>query len=421
MRGDATTSAPTGSAARQRSEASVIAYLAFMGVLLAFGIDSSLPAFDDIRAAFGLDPDSNRVTLVITLYFLGTAFGQLVYGPISDRYGRIPALRLGIAVYSLGALGSILAPNFGLLLVSRLVWGLGAAAPGVLRAAIARDLYAGNQMARVISVMMGFFLLGPVIAPIVGQAILEVGSWEWVFGVALVLAAILLAWTAWFGETLDPADRRSFEFRSTMAGFRQVFTTRSTRRYTLTLTFGFGAFMVFLGSSQPIIDDIYGRGDQFAFWFGAAAALMAVFFFSVNRFIDRFGAHRVAVASASLALSLSAVLLLVALVGDGVPPFAVWIVLVALANAFTTLLTPSCYALGLEPMGELAGTASAVMGFVSIAVGSALASVIDASIDTTVTPMALGYVVYLSIALVFLVGADAGADEDTPALVSEQD
>jgi len=392
-----------------------------MGVLLAFGIDSSLPAFDDIRAAFGLDPDSNRVTLIITVYFLGTAFGQLLYGPISDRFGRIPALRLGIVVYSLGALGSILAPSFGALLISRLVWGLGAAAPGVLRAAIARDLYAGNEMARVISVMMGFFLMGPVIAPIVGQAILQVGTWEWVFGVALLLAAVLWAWTMWFGETLAESDRRPLDATSTIKGFRQVFTTRSTRRYTLTLTFGFGAFMVFLGSSQPIIDDIYGRGDQFGFWFGAAAALMAVFFFSVNRFIDRFGAHRVAVASASSALGLSAVLLVVAVVGDGVPPFAVWIVLVALANAFTTQLTPSCYALGLEPMGELAGTASAVMGFVSIAVGAALASVIDASIDGTVTPMALGYVVYLSIALTFLVGADADATTDAQASLSEQD
>ncbi|MGI9604199.1 MAG: multidrug effflux MFS transporter [Acidimicrobiales bacterium] len=393
-------------ATRRRSEASVIAYLAFMGMLLAFGIDASLPAFDELRAAFGLEPESNQITFIITLYFVGTAVGQLLYGPISDRFGRQPALHLGIAIYSIGAIGSIVAPNLGVLFVSRFVWGLGAAAPGVLRAAIARDLYEGNQMARIISVMMGFFLMGPVLAPILGEAILRVGSWEWVFGVALILAAVLVVWSRWFGETLDPELRRSIDVRATAQGFREVFRTRSTRRYTLTLTFGFGAFMVFLGSSQPIISEIYGRGDQFALWFGAAAFMMALFFFSVNRFIDRHGAHLVAVGSAGLALGFSVILLVAALLTDGVPPFAVWMVLIALANGFTTLLTPTCYALGLEPMGDLAGTASAVMGFVSIAGGSALAAVIDASIDGTVTPMAVGYVLYLGVAMLFLRGAD---------------
>ena len=181
-------------ARRRRSEREVIAYLAYAGILLAFGIDSALPAFDELRPAFGLAPESNRITLIITWYFLGMAVGQLVYGPVSDRFGRVPALRVGIGVYCLGAIGGILAPNLELLFVSRFVWGLGAAAPGVLRAAIARDLYEGNQMARVMSVMMAFFLMGPILAPIAGEGILAVGNWQWVFAASLILAAILFAW-----------------------------------------------------------------------------------------------------------------------------------------------------------------------------------------------------------------------------------
>ncbi len=260
---------------KQRSEREVIGYLAFMGILLAFGIDASLPAFDELRVAFGLAEDSTRISLIVTLYFLGMAFGQLVYGPLADRFGRAPALTGGVGLYCLGAIGSIVAPTFELLLVSRLVWGLGAAAPGALRATIARDLYSGDQMARVIAVMMGVFMLGPVIAPIVGQGILSISSWQWVFGSALILAAVQLVWTRLFGETLDPANRRPLEPMEIVRGFRIVFSNRSTIGYTAALTFGFGAFIVFLGSSQPVIDTIYGRGDEFALWFAVASVLMA--------------------------------------------------------------------------------------------------------------------------------------------------
>lgn len=393
----------------QRSERHVVAYLAFMGILLAFGIDAALPAYDELRAAFGLEPDSSRITLIVTLYFFGLAAGQLIYGPVSDRFGRVAALRAGLLLYCLGAVGSILAPTLGALLASRLVWGLGAAAPGVLRAAIARDLYAGNQMARVISVMMGVFMLGPVLAPIAGEGILRVASWEWVFGSALLLAGALFLWTFRFGETLDPAHRRPLDLRATAAGFRLVFGTRVTLAYTMALTFGFGGFIIFLGSAQPVIDNIYGREDQFVFWFAAAGVLMALMFFGINRFIERHGAHRVAVTVSATSVALSAVLLLFALLTGGVPGFAVWMVLIGFANAFTTMLTPTCYALGLEPMGALAGTASAVMGFLSTAGGSALAAVVDAAIDETVTPMAAGYVVYGSIALASLLWAGAMA------------
>lgn len=401
---------------QHRSERHVIAYLAFMGILLAFGIDAALPAFDELRATFGLEPASSQITLVVTLYFFGMASGQLVYGPLADRFGRVPALRLGIAIYCAGAIGSILAPSLGWLLASRLVWGLGAAGPGVLRAAIARDLYSGDQMARVIAAMMGVFMIGPVLAPVAGEAILAVGSWEWIFGAALILAVALMGWTFRFGETLDPANRRPLDFTRTVGGFRAVFSTQPTLAYTMALTFGFGAFIIYLGSAQPIIDNIYDRGDRFALWFGVASAAMAVSFFSVNRFIERYGASRVAVGSSTLAVTASAVLLVWSLAADGVPSFWVWLILVGVANAFTTLLTPTCYALGLEPMGDRAGTASAVMGFVSTAGGSALAAIVDATISDTVTPMAVGYVGYGSVALAWLHwAARSPATEPMPA------
>lgn len=399
---------------KHRSEGEVIGYLAFMGVLLAFGIDASLPAFDELRPAFGLEADSNRITLIVTLYLVGMAVGQLLYGPLSDQFGRVRALQVGVGVYCLGAVGAIVAPSFELLLFSRLVWGLGAAAPGVLRAAVARDLYEGSEMARVVSIMMGVFLMGPVVAPIVGEGILAVGSWEWVFAAALVLAAIQLLWTRRFGETLPPELRRPFDLRSTLRGFRSVTTNATTLAYTAALTFGFGSFIIFLGSSQPIIDNIYGRGDQFVVWFAVASILQAISFFSVNHFIERWGSHRVAVTVAATSVLLNVVLLTLAIASDGVPTFAAWIALVAVSNALITLLTPTCYSLALEPMGAIAGTASAVMGFASTLGGSLLAGVVNATIEDAVTPMAVGYVVYGSLAVAALRRAGRSSARATP-------
>lgn len=384
------------------SERHVIAYLAFMGILLAFGIDISLPALDEIRPAFALDPDSNRVTLIITLYLLGMAGGQIIYGPFADRFGRAPVLRTGIVIYALGAVGSALAPNIELLFASRLLWGFGAAAPGVLRLAVARDLYLGNQMARVMSITMAFFLIGPIIVPLIGEGILSFASWRWVFAAALLLAAVLFVWSFRFGETLDPANRRPLELRSTISTLRIVLRTRSTMAYLIGMTFGAGAFFIFLGSSQPIFDRIYGRADQFALIFGASGIFMAGMFFGVNIFIERYGSHRVAIAVVVVFIFLSAILAGLVVAADGVPNFWVWISFIAAANAFLTLITPTCYSLGLEPMGELAGTASGVMGLVQMAGGAILAAVVDALIDDTVTPMVFAYVIYGVLCLGFL-------------------
>ncbi len=387
-----------------------------MGILLAFGIDASLPAFDEIRPAFGLDPDSTRVTLIVTLYFLGMAVGQVFYGPIADSYGRGPALRLGVLIYALGAAGSTLAPNIEFLFASRLVWGLGAAAPGVLRSTIARDLYEGDKMAQIMSTMMAFFLVGPIFVPLIGEGILAVASWRWVFAAGLILAAALFAWSFRFEETLDPADRRPLDASVTLTAMGAVFRNRATMTYLAALTASAGAFVIFLGSSQPIFDRIYGRADQFALLFGLSAIPMAIAFFTVGRFIERHGTHRVAQASVATSVALSSVLAVFVLAADGKPNFWVWIVLVAGSNVFLTLITPMCYSLALQPLGDLAGTASGVLGLVSFAGGSVLAAFVDSRIGDTVTPMVLAYIGYGAVSLGFLTWAGRLETSPSPEL-----
>ena len=209
----------------------MIAFLAFISSLLAFGIDVSLPAFDELRDHFDLAEGSGEVSLVVTFYFLGMAGGQLFYGPFADRFGRRPVLTVGLAIYAVGATGAATATSMEMLLAARLLWGLGAASAMVLYTAMARDLYEGDQMARVMTLVMAVFLIGPMIVPALGELLLLTGSWRSVFVFGVLLALVAIAWSRRFGETLPDERRRPLEFGETLTAFRAVF--RSPRLFRL--------------------------------------------------------------------------------------------------------------------------------------------------------------------------------------------
>lgn len=402
-----------------RSHRAVVSYLAFLGVVMAVGVDIALPAFDRIGDSFDLGATGGNVSLVGTTYFLGMATGQLVFGPASDRFGRSACLKVGIVLAVIGALGAALAPSFGLLLAARVVWGLGAASPAVLRTAIARDLFEGDEMARVVTTIMAVFLIGPIIVPSLGQLVLEVGSWRTVFAVATVVSAAGFVWTLGFGETLKPEDRREFKLATFGQAIGVVARTRSTVGYIVAQTFTTGAFVIFLGSSQPIMDNIYDRGSQFAAYFGLAGALMAVGLLINNRLIRLRGTRFILMGVSMAMVALAALGVVMMLATDGRPPFGAWFAWVAVTNSMVVLMSPMCNTLALEPMGRLAGTASAILGFVTLAGGALLASVFDALIEDSVTPMAVGYFLYGSLALVALVWAGRAARTETGLIASE--
>lgn len=383
---------PTVSA--PRSERSVIAFLAFIGVLMAYGIDAVLPAFDDLRLEFGLDARGLSPAITGTPYFVGAAIGQLVYGVFADRFGRRAVLMTGIAVYIVGALASALSPSLGLLLAARFVWGCGAAAPSVLRFTIARDLYEGDRMARVVSTFSAIFLLGPIFVPVLGQGVLVVGSWRTIFAVGILLAAFALVWTMRFGETMDPANRRPIRLAPLRAAFASVLATPITRWLVLALGFFNAAFFIWLGSAQPVIDEIYHRGDWFTLYFGLSGAGMAVALLVNNRLIDRFGVRRMVVVAAATFVVVTTVCLGLTLGAGGVPSFGVWFGWALVTNALSMIMGPMSVSLALEPMADKAGTASAVIGVVQFGAGALLAAMVDARIDGTVTPMVVGALVF---------------------------
>ena len=164
---------------RVQGDREFIAFTALLTSAIALSIDMLLPAFADLRSSFGMEPTSNLPGLTITCIFVGMAIGMPVYGPLSDTYGRIPVLRAGIALFALGALGSTLAPNLGFLLVSRVLWGIGCAAPRTISQAMIRDKFEGDDMARVMAIVQTIFFAGPVLAPVIGDLLVRGGgSWR---------------------------------------------------------------------------------------------------------------------------------------------------------------------------------------------------------------------------------------------------
>lgn len=359
--------------------------------MIAFGIDVALPAFDEIEA--DLPTGGASISLVVTLYFLGMAVGQLFYGPISDRFGRRPALLAGLGLYVLGAAASALAPSFGFLLGARLLWGLGAAAPASLRMAMARDLFEGDQMARIVTIVMAVFMIGPIFVPVIGELILAVAPWPAVFFAAGAMAVVVMFWTVWFGETLPVDRRRPLELRPLVEATRAVFSTRVTIGHIVAQTFAGAAFFSFLASSQPVIDRVFGRADQFVFFFGGGGLLMVAALLINNRLIRQFRTRPMALFSSAILIAASAIGLVLTLLADGTPAIWVWFGWIAIANAMTTTLAPMCSALALQPMGEQAGTAASVLGVITLAGGAGIGAIIDASINDTVTPMAVGYLI----------------------------
>jgi len=339
------------------------------------------------------------------------AAGQLVWGLSSDRIGRRAALLGGLTLYGIGAAGSGLSETMNTLLIARFIWGLGAAAPSVLRNSIARDLYSGDHLARITSLTMAIFLIGPAVAPSVGELILLADDWRLVFAAAVPLALLGIAWTLRFGETLAPENVRPLDLGSIRRGASVFFRTRATIGYSAAITTGSGAFFIYLGSGQPIVDEIYGFGDWFALVFFVTAACIGVTVWVSSRYISRFGADAIGALATKVMVLTAATFALTCLLTDGRPPFLLWMAFVSVFASSTTVSTPAFVALAMTPMARIAGTASALNGVLTIGVASLLAVVFDRMIGETVTPMAMGFLLYSSMSLLLARWARGGSRE----------
>lgn len=395
-----TTERPTGEELTGLGRAEFITLMSMITATIAISIDTILPAFDEIEAEFGLASVDSPISLTITVFLAGMGFGMLIWGPLADRFGRKKIMYIALGLFITGSVISTVATSFPLFLAGRVLWGAAGAGPRAISLAITRDAYGGDLMARIMSLTSAVFLIVPVIAPALGEGLLAVGSWRWTTATAAVLGAIAALWFSRINETLSPEDMLPLEVGRVARAAKTVVRNKTTAYYTIATMAAYGAFFPWLGSSTTMIDDIYGRSDQFALLFGANAVLMALTVVAVERLVRRYSTFPVLAVQTVLLVVTAAVYVIWSVAQDGVPDFWTWFIIASILTAFNAGANPLMQTMSMAPMGKIAGTASSVTGAIVFIGGAILGSLIDRQIIDTVTPFGSGFLLYGIVAMI---------------------
>ncbi len=383
-----------------------VSLIAMMMALNALAIDVMLPALPAIGTALDVVTENSR-QWVITAYLLGFGVAQIIYGPLADRYGRKPVLMAGLSLYILFAVIAAFAPTFEALILARIGSGIGAAALRVLAVSIVRDRYSGRTMARVMSLSFLVFLGVPILAPTLGQLILYVAPWPWIFGVLAVAGGAFMIWAAIrLPETLHQEDRLPIQVDRIAAAFRVALIDRRSMGYTLAMTAMTGALFGFINSSQQIFFDVFNEPELFTIFFGLMAGGVAIASLLNARLVERLGSRMISHSALLGFIAVSVVHVAVILSGHE----AIWtfVVLQGLVMFCFGLIVGNFGSMAMEAMGHIAGTASSVQGFIGTTAGSMMGFFIGQQFNGTVAPFAIGVTVCGFLALAAVLFAEQG-------------
>ena len=376
--------------------------VASLMALNALAIDIMLPALSNISEHYNLLRDNDQ-QLVIFAYIAGFGAPQLVFGPISDRFGRKGLLSICLIGYAIAGIACIMTTSFTTLLIARFIQGIFASGVRVIAVSIVRDLLAGRAMAKIMSLVMTVFMVVPILAPTIGAGVMLVAPWQWTFGLLAVAAILNLAWIQIrLPETLPEADRQPLNPRQTGRAYWQVLTTRITLGYMCASGVIFGALFAFVAASEQIFTDVFGQHETFALWFAGVAAALAGANFLNSRIVEKYGMRRIShtVLLIFIALALINVITLHT-IGE-----TLWIFypLFCLTFGCFGMLGANFTALAMEPQGKIAGTASAAYGFASTTFASLIGYLVAGQFNGTVAPFMMGFVVLgvSSISIIFI-------------------
>lgn len=366
----------------------LVLILGLLSAIGPFAIDMYLPALPQIGAS--LDAQVGAVQASLTAFFLSIGVGQLLYGPVSDMLGRKPPLYFGLSVFAAASVGCALAPNIETLVGFRFVQGLGAAACMAVPRAVVRDLHTGHAAARMMSLLMLVFSVSPILAPLAGSGVIALAGWRAVFWV-VAAAAMLGLIATWRGVE----ETRSAEARldSGLGGALKAYLSLLRDWHYLGLVFiggcAMAGFFVYLAGSPFVLINYYGLSST---QYSMAFALNSIAFIGAaqltGRLGQRFGLVNVVKAAASASGVTMAALLVYYLLGG--EQLTVLIVLYFIASAFMGLVIPTTSVLALEEHGEIAGTASALLGTLQMLSGAAAMQIVGHFSNGKPLPMVVG-------------------------------
>jgi len=380
--------------------------ISLMMSLTALSIDAMLPALSEIGIDLQIQ-DSNGRQLVVSYMFLGLGIGQLFFGPLSDKTGRKPAVVGGYAVFIIGALVAASSTTFSFMLAGRFLQGIGSSAPRAVTMAIVRDRYEGRMMARVLSFVMTVFILMPMIAPSLGQAVLSISSWRGIFISFVVIAAMTLGWFLLrMPETLAEEDRSPFTIKRIWMAFCEILRNRIAIGYTVSAGLIGGAFLGYLNSSQQIFQDQYGLGDMFPIIFSGISLSIGVTAFLNARLVMRWGMRFLVKWSMLVIISLAVLSMIVSISFDGHPPLGILLGYIVLTFFCIGILFGNQNSLAMDSLGHLAGIGAAVVGSVGTIIQLVFGTIIGQSYNNTVIPLVAGLGVLTSAAFMMVLWAE---------------
>ncbi|REE25688.1 DHA1 family bicyclomycin/chloramphenicol resistance-like MFS transporter [Winogradskyella pacifica] len=384
---------------KKRSQLEFVVLMAALMSIVALSIDALLPALPEIGEYLSSVNETENQKL-ITAIFLGLGFGQLVFGPLSDSFGRKPMVYFGFGVFIIASIICITTRNFEVMLLGRVLQGVGLSSPRTMSIAIVRDSYEGDHMAKILSVVTMTFILVPVIAPLLGQFLLGHFGWQSIFIVNLVFGSLVILWF-WRRqpETLHKEYQKTFRLAIFKSGAITFFRIKSAVIYTLLSGLATGSFMVYLSTSQQIFQVQYDLGDMFPYIFASLAVTIGLATFLNSAIVMRFGMWNLV--NIALLVFVINSLTYVIIFWSGVnPPIEILIIFLMLQFASVAFLFGNYRALAMQPMGHIAGVGSALNGFISTIMAVPIANYIGSFVKTSVLPLFIGFFVTGIIGLV---------------------
>ena len=382
-------SSPSTAKAAAMSTKEFVVLMALCISLNAIGVDTMLPALDEIAQHYRIEY-SNHQQWIVFSYVLGFGIPQLFAGPLSDRFGRKKILRVSFFFYIICGFACMFMPNFASLLAMRALHGVSAAGIRVATVSVIRDLYVGRGMARIMSIIMTVFMIAPIVAPGIGELVMLVADWRWTFGILGISGLLAWAWVELrLPETLAPENRRPLKPSVIADGYWQIIKSPVTLGYMMGSGILFGALFAFIAASEQIFSDIFDQEKYFALWFSAIAASLAIANLTNARIVERLGMRRISHAALLVFTLLSFLNLALCLVYG--PHLALFFPLFVVTFGCFGMVGANFSALAMEPLGKLAGSGSAAYGFATSTISALIGILIGSQYNGTLVPILIGF------------------------------